>query len=597
MSADKMEATATAEVDEKLYSRQLYVMGHEAQRRMMASNALVIGVSGLGVEIAKNCILAGIHSITLCDPMPVTSYDLGGNFYLNESQIGGTQSRAELCRPTLAELNPYVEVKTAALSSLNDSEAMLSLVEGMTVVVVTIPLPKDLIIQLNEKCRQQGACFIYTLTMSVFGMAFCDFGDSFVVADKDGEAAATSQVESVLAENPAVVKVLEDQGRHGLETGDKVTFARLQGLEGFLEEGKEYLVEATGPYTFSLPGVDLSNMPTSSASHQGYITQIKQPVTMHFEPYAKKLQEPGDFMLSDFAKFDRPPILHLGFQAVVEYMIKNNGELPVPADTAAIQQVLDLAKALDSNKVLEDNKAAERILAHMASGSRAVLSPMCATLGGMIGQEVLKGCSGKFSPISGFFYIDADEALPDTLADASLYASCNSRYDSQIAVFGSDMQEKIQALQYFIVGAGAIGCEMLKNWALMGVGCGPKGHVYVTDMDRIERSNLSRQFLFRNSDIDKFKSATAAAAAKAMNPALNITPYQEKVAPDTEDIFGDEFYDKLSGVCTALDNVEARLYVDQRCVFYRLPMLESGTLGTKGNTQVVVPHLTIWSHS
>jgi ubiquitin-activating enzyme E1 len=59
-----------------------------------------------------------------------------------------------------------------------------------------------------------------------------------------------------------------------------------------------------------------------------------------------------------------------------------------------------------------------------------------------------------------------------------------------------------------------------------------------------------------------------------------------------EHIFGDDFYDKLSGVCTALDNVEARLYVDQRCVFYRLPMLESGTLGTKGNTQIVVPHLT-----
>jgi ubiquitin-activating enzyme E1 len=59
-----------------------------------------------------------------------------------------------------------------------------------------------------------------------------------------------------------------------------------------------------------------------------------------------------------------------------------------------------------------------------------------------------------------------------------------------------------------------------------------------------------------------------------------------------EHIFGDDFYDQLSGVCTALDNVEARLYVDQRCVFYRLPMLESGTLGTKGNTQVVVPHLT-----
>jgi len=54
----------------------------------------------------------------------------------------------------------------------------------------------------------------------------------------------------------------------------------------------------------------------------------------------------------------------------------------------------------------------------------------------------------------------------------------------------------------------------------------------------------------------------------------------------------DVFFDKLDGACTALDNVEARLYVDQRCLFYRIPMLESGTLGTKGNTQIVIPHLT-----
>lgn len=110
-------------------------------------------------------------------------------------------------------------------------------------------------------------------------------------------------------------------------------------------------------------------------------------------------------------------------------------------------------------------------------------------------------------------------------------------------------------------------------------------------MDRIEKSNLSRQFLFRNTDNKEFKSTTAAKAAQHMNPQFKVTSYQEKVAPDTEYMFGDDFYDKLSGVCTALDNDEARLYVDQRCLFYRLPMMESRTLGTKGNTQIVVPHL------
>ena len=51
------------------------------------------------------------------------------------------------------------------------------------------------------------------------------------------------------------------------------------------------------------------------------------------------------------------------------------------------------------------------------------------------------------------------------------------------------------------MGAGAVGCEILKNFALMGIGCDTGGAVYVADMDTIERSNLNRHFLFRASDI------------------------------------------------------------------------------------------------
>ena len=51
------------------------------------------------------------------------------------------------------------------------------------------------------------------------------------------------------------------------------------------------------------------------------------------------------------------------------------------------------------------------------------------------------------------------------------------------------------------MGAGAIGCEMLKNWSLMGIATGPRGLITVTDMDTIEKSNLNRQFLFRPWDV------------------------------------------------------------------------------------------------
>lgn len=56
-------------------------------------------------------------------------------------------------------------------------------------------------------------------------------------------------------------------------------------------------------------------------------------------------------------------------------------------------------------------------------------------------------------------------------------------------------------MSFIKVGAGAIGCELLKNFALIGLGAGEEGHVTLTDMDFIEKSNLNRQFLFRSQDI------------------------------------------------------------------------------------------------
>nr|GEW49570.1 ubiquitin-activating enzyme E1 1-like isoform X2 [Tanacetum cinerariifolium] len=62
--------------------------------------------------------------------------------------------------------------------------------------------------------------------------------------------------------------------------------------------------------------------------------------------------------------------------------------------------------------------------------------------------------------------------------------------------------------------------------------------------------------------------------------------------PETENIFDDTFWENLNVVVNALDYVNARLYVDQRCLYFQKPLLESGTLGAKCNTQMVIPHLT-----
>ncbi|CAK7353274.1 unnamed protein product [Dovyalis caffra] len=108
-------------------------------------------------------------------------------------------------------------------------------------------------------------------------------------------------------------------------------------------------------------------------------------------------------------------------------------------------------------------------------------------------------------------------------------------------VFGSKLQKKLEDANPFIVRSGALGCEFLKNLAMMGVSCGEQGKLTINDDDVIEKSNLSRQFLFRDWNIGQAKSTVAASTALLINPHLNIEVLQNRVGLETENVFDDTF--------------------------------------------------------
>ncbi|XP_074586971.1 ubiquitin-activating enzyme E1 1-like [Curcuma longa] len=99
-----------ADIDEDLHSRQLAVYGRETMRRLFSSNVLVSGLQGLGAEIAKNLVLAGVKSITLHDEGNVEMWDLSSNFFFSEEDIG--KNKALACVLKLQELNNAVAVTT-----------------------------------------------------------------------------------------------------------------------------------------------------------------------------------------------------------------------------------------------------------------------------------------------------------------------------------------------------------------------------------------------------------------------------------------------------------------------------------------------------
>ena len=107
---------------------------------------------------------------------------------------------------------------------------------------------------------------------------------------------------------------------------------------------------------------------------------------------------------------------------------------------------------------------------------------------------------------------------------------------------------------------------------MIGLAAGPKGSICITDMDIIERSDINRQLFFGSIDIGSHKSETAAKAVEIMNPSVNIIAHQNRVGPDSEKTYDDEFFERLDGVANALDNVDARIYMERKCVYYKKPL-------------------------
>ncbi|KIV87659.1 hypothetical protein PV11_03191 [Exophiala sideris] len=567
------------EIDESLYSRQLYVLGHEAMKRMGSSNVLIVGLKGLGVEIAKNIALAGVKSLTLFDPNPVAIADLSSQFFLRPEDVG--KPRADVTVPRVAELNSYTPVSIHKSQSL--TEDLDQLKQYQAIVLTNTPLKDQLTI--SDFCHKNGIYVSVADTFGLFGYIFNDFGKDFTVGDVTGENPISGIIADI--DETGMVSAL-DETRHGLEDGDYVEFAELRGLEA-LNGAPPRKIIVKGPYSFSIG--DISDLGKYEGG--GLFAQVKMPKVIQFQPLSEQIKKP-EIMISDFAKFDRPAQLHVGIQALHAFAENHKGSLPRPHNAEDAKEVIDITKKL-AKESGEETEIDDKLITELSYQAQGDLSPIAAFFGGLTAQEVLKAVSGKFTPVAQWLYFDALESLPTSVARSEeLCKPLGSRYDGQIAVFGKEYQEKISNVRNFLVGSGAIGCEMLKNYAMIGLGTGPKGHITVTDNDSIEKSNLNRQFLFRPKDVGKEKSSCAAEAVQTMNPDLKgkITSMNDRIGPDSEDVFNEQFWNDLDIVTNALDNVEARTYVDRRCVFFMKPLLESGTLGTKGNTQVILPRLT-----
>ena len=547
-------------LDEGLYSRQLYVYGADAMRKMSSSKVLIIGDDGLAIEIAKNLILSGVHSLTIMNNDPaITHQHLSTNYLVSENDLGKRFS--EICISKLAELNQNVKV------SFDSQNHLYETLSNFNVVVSSNQKQLEEQKELDRLVRDRGA-FIMCNTFGLFGNVFCDFGNEFIIKDQDGEEPKNGViVSSSLVDNKdTLITVAEN---HGLASDDCVKFTFDKDLSGpaSLDGSEEQ---------YSIKYVDQTNF--KILDHHispKRFSQSKQPKIMNFNSLENSLNKP-EFVHLDFCSPGKSDVLHTLYQAKTIFEQASGIRFENWNDNHS-KQIVELATSLDS----KFDKDLGSKYANVLSGQ---LAPISSVIGSLVAQEVLKACSHKYTPFYQWFYFEAFNSIPESRPSNT---KSSDRYCEQNELFGTEFQTKLANSKLFIVGSGAIGCEHLKNFAMMGV-----GDITVTDMDTIERSNLSRQFLFRTNDIGKLKSDVACKKAHEMNPLVKITSHQNKVGQETTNIYNEEFFKNLTCVANALDNVQARMFVDSLCVMHKKPLLESGTLGTKCNVQTVIPFLT-----
>lgn len=231
-------------IDTNLYSRQIGTFGLETMGKLIKMKVLIFGMRGLGVETAKNLILAGPAKVDIYDPTTVSISDMGSNFYIKQEHVGAT-TRAEASLSQLRELNPHVQVNV-----INDLGNNFK-VEDYNVICMTENFfDLNRIVEMNEECRNKGVGFILAETLGLACYTFLDYGKKFMVTDKDGEQTRQFIVINIEQGEKPAVTVHEDK-RHTFQDGDFVKFVEVEGMTELNNAGPIEICDTTA-FSFRL---------------------------------------------------------------------------------------------------------------------------------------------------------------------------------------------------------------------------------------------------------------------------------------------------------------------------------------------------------
>ena len=285
------------EIDQKLYSRQIRTYGLKIMKKLVKLKYLVVGIGGLGFEIAKNLILAGPNEVNLFDDKLVNINDLGSNLYIEEVNIGKIR-RDKACEKKFSELNPYVKVKTLEKFEINDC------LYYDVIIITEIMFSSDILFLINEKMREKNKGFIFCANLGLSAFGFSDFGRHFQILDEDGQELSIFYINDIsVKENKLIMEIDISNTSKRLKPQ---TYIKFKDVEGMIELNKfDYLKvnkidSKENSETFEIQ-CDFSGF--KNYIKGGIVQEIKIPINKAY----KSLKENYQYPVYNYDDFDKTP--------------------------------------------------------------------------------------------------------------------------------------------------------------------------------------------------------------------------------------------------------------------------------------------------
>lgn len=269
------------------YDRQERTIGKDAMQYIFNTKCLIVGLNGLGAEVAKNLVLMGVRKISLLDSKCVSVMDLSSQFFLHEQESLG-KNRASETASKVQELNDMasIEVLQGPLTEdmlLNFTVCFFYFVDMKIVIFCDDHIP--LLTSYNEYCRKHGIYFVAAEVRGLAGALFVDLGNEWQSKEPSSQNPSSGAIIQIkvderghgLVETFDKTDVVNKPTVHGLYTGDLVMF---KGIEGMTELNNAAPIPVTvvDNVTFDIGNVSKLGMYTGG----GYYYQVNSAKTFHF---------------------------------------------------------------------------------------------------------------------------------------------------------------------------------------------------------------------------------------------------------------------------------------------------------------------------